>query len=129
MSTSAERRGWRAALLDWRTWVASAVSACVASGWVSGERGAYGMALGLFGATFSILALWGVVRLLGDWCRDRPPSPGMQLVLFVAFLLKIPLLWVAWLVAGRIGGMAPSCFLMGLALVYSALVGWVLAQS
>jgi len=87
------------------------------------------MALGLFATTFSILALWGVVRLLGDWCRDRPPSTAMQFVLIGAFLFKIPLLWVAWLVAGRIGGMAPSCFLMGLGLVYSALVGWVLAQS
>jgi hypothetical protein len=129
MSTSVERRGWRAALLDWRTWVASAVSACAASGYVSGAPGAYGMALGLFATTFSILALWGVVRLLGDWCRDRPPSTAMQFVLILSFLFKFPLLWAAWLVAGRIGGMAPCCFLMGLGLVYSALVGWVLAQS
>ncbi|GMV88742.1 MAG: hypothetical protein AMXMBFR81_16730 [Chthonomonas sp.] len=129
MSTSVERRGWRAALLDWRTWVASAISACAASGYVSGAAGAYGMALGLFATTFSILALWGVVRLLGDWCRDRPPSTAMQFVLILAFLFKFPLLWAAWVVATRIGDMAPSCFLMGLGLVYSALVGWVLAQS
>ncbi len=95
----------------------------------AGERGLKGAALGVFATGFNTVALWGVVRLLGyAFEQGSPPRIGASFAV-LAFLIKLPLFIAFGVLAQRIGGPAPACFLIGLAMVYSCLVGWALAQS
>jgi hypothetical protein len=95
---------------------------------LAGEQGLKGAALGLGGTGFNILALWGIVRLLGySFQKGNPPKLG-SIISVIAFFIKLPLFIAFGIIAQRIGGAAPTCFLAGLALVYSCLVGWALAQ-
>ncbi len=96
---------------------------------ISGILGLAGMALGLFGTAFSVVALWGVVRMCG---RAAPEGAAPRLGAFVtvlAFLVKLPVFIVLGMLAQRLGGAAVPCFLLGLGLVYFGLVGWALASS
>jgi hypothetical protein len=93
-----------------------------------GEQGLKGAVLGLGGTGFNTLALWGIVRLLGySFEKGNPPKLG-SIISVIAFFIKLPLFIAFGILAQRIGGAAPTCFLAGLALVYSCLVGWALAK-
>jgi hypothetical protein len=95
---------------------------------LAGDKGVKGAALGLGATGFNILALWAIVRLLGySFQKGSPPRLGASLSV-IAFFIKLPLFIAFGVLAQRIGGPAPACFLAGLALVYSCLVGWALAQ-
>jgi nitrate/nitrite transporter NarK len=88
-----------------------------------------GLALGMGATGFSLWALWGVVQLLGRSAEvGTPPARGSSLVV-LAFLVKLPLFVALGMLAHRLGGAAPACFLAGLGLVYFALVAWALAKS
>ena len=114
-----------------RVWIGAALGSvlgalgCAAYGSLAGQAG---YALGLLGTGFSVAALWGVVKLVGRSATpDAPPSRGTAVVV-LAFLVKLPLFVGAGVLAHRLGGRAPTCFLVGLGLVYFALVAWALAQ-
>lgn len=114
---------------DWRAHTGLGLLACVLAFAVAGEIGLAGMALGLVGTGFSIVALWWVVRLTGGMApMGAAPKLGASLAV-LAFFVKLPIFIALGLVAQRLGGPAPACFLLGLGLVYSALVGWGLASS
>lgn len=87
------------------------------------------MALGLFGSGFNLLAMWGVIRLMGGLSRADAPSRIGAVLTVVAFLVKLPLIFALMFLAHAIGGAAPGAFLIGLGMVYSALIGWALAAS
>lgn len=91
--------------------------------WLFGEvRGLQGMLLGLASAGFGVAALVLLVRFLGAASTGGATSPFGSALSIAAFLLKLPLYWVVWTVAQRLGGAAPGCFLTGVCLVYFALV-------
>ncbi|HRI43006.1 MAG TPA: hypothetical protein PLL78_09425 [Fimbriimonadaceae bacterium] len=114
---------------DWRAHIGLGLLACVVTFAAAGEIGLAGMALGLVGTGFSIVALWWVVRLTGGLAPlGAAPRFGASLAI-LAFLAKLPIFIALGLVAQRLGGPAPGCFLLGLGLVYLALVGWALASS
>jgi hypothetical protein len=95
----------------------------------AGEQGLKGAALGVFATGFNTLALWGIVRLFGyAYQKGTPPRLGASFAV-IAFLIKLPLFIAFGVLAQRIGGPAPACFLLGLAMVYSCLVGWALVQN
>jgi hypothetical protein len=92
-----------------------------------GESGLKGVVLGLFATGFNILALAGVVWLLGKAHKSgQPPRLGASFAV-LAFLIKLPLFVAFGVLANRMGGAAPTCFLLGLGMVYCALIGWALA--
>lgn len=82
-----------------------------------------GFGLGLAATAFSVTVLWLVIRL---WTESAARSRFVTLAVVVAFLLKLPLFVLLGNAAQALGPPAPACFLGGLALVYSALVGWAL---
>jgi|DewCreStandDraft_4_1066084.scaffolds.fasta_scaffold203845_2 hypothetical protein len=114
---------------DWRAHVGLGLLACLLSFLIAGEVALAGMALGLVGTGFSILALWWVVRLTGGLAPlGAAPRFGASLTI-LAFLVKLPLFIALGFLAHRLGGPAPGAFLLGLGLVYFALVGWALASN
>lgn len=86
------------------------------------------MALGILGAGFGISALWYMIKQLGK----NPPESGRAkfgtFIIVLAFFAKLPFYMLVGILAHQIGGGAPTCFLLGVALVYFCLIGWALAQ-
>lgn len=98
----------------------------IGCGVLGGGTALAGYLLGVGATAFNLIALWLVIRLLG-----APPEEGPKRVLstgwvVVAFFAKLPLFVLLGQQAHRLGGAAPGCFLAGIALVYSLLVGWAL---
>lgn len=87
------------------------------------------MALGIFGSVANVLGLWAVVRLLGALGEGQAPSRLGPTLTVLAFVLKLPLILAMMYLAHRLGGPALAAFLIGLGMVYSALIGWALATS
>lgn len=87
-----------------------------------------GMALGLAGTAFCVIALWGMIKMLGRTYEDVKQARFATGLLVLAFFAKLPVYMALGMLAQRLGGPAPTCFLLGLALVYCALVGWGLSQ-
>lgn len=95
---------------------------------LKGPIGAEGMALGLAISAFNLCALWGVIRLMGRASESNPrPTFGTVLVV-LAFFVKLPVFVLGLTYARSLGEGALTCFLLGVALVYSALILWALAR-
>jgi len=87
------------------------------------------MVLGITGAGFCMWVLWQAIKEIGRGGPDGPkPSLGSCLLVLV-FFAKLPFYMILGMVAHAIGGGAPTCFLLGVGLVYCCLIGWALAQS
>ncbi|MEA2554609.1 MAG: hypothetical protein QOJ65_2785 [Fimbriimonadaceae bacterium] len=114
-----------------RFWIAFGVAvlgALVASAMLGGPKGLEGMALGIAGSAFNIWALWSVIRLSGKMIDTERLRNRGTFIIVLAFFVKLPLFLAMGMLAQSIGAPAQTCFLLGLALVYSALVGWALAR-
>lgn len=120
---------YKALATDIRVYLGVALVAILGAFLARGGQGAAGMALGLTGTGFSVTALWLLIKQLGKVPADSRRSKTTSILIVIAFFAKLPLYMVVGILAYRIGGGAPTCFLLGIALVYFALVGWALAQS
>ena len=104
-------------------------SSCVLTSLVfRGPSGAAGMALGVTGAGFSVSVLWLAIKQIGQVGAEGPKASFRSCLLVLVFFAKLPLYMILGMVAHAIGGGAPTCFLLGVALVYFCLIGWALAQ-
>jgi len=93
-----------------------------------GLSGLQGMAMGVFASLFNLWAMWKIIQLSGKASLVGQPQRVGATLIVLAFLVKLPLFVALGLAAQRIGGAASGCFLAGLGLVYSALVGWALTR-
>jgi len=112
----------------WLSVAGTAVAAIALSVTFGGVRGVEGILLGLSGSAFNLWALWAVIRLCGKLITTQKPERRGTFIVVLAFFVKLPLFILVGTLSYRLGGPAPACFLVGVALVYSALVGWVLAR-
>ncbi len=94
-----------------------------------GEKGLFGMVLGLGGTGFSMLALWFILVIAGRSIKETAQTDGAAVFAGTAFLLKLPIWAVSAMIAQKMGGPTLNCFLGGIALVYSLIIGLVLASS
>jgi hypothetical protein len=85
-------------------------------------RGLAAAALGLTGTALYLYGTWVVVRVSGAGMNRQGPSRAQVAFVVLALLLKIPLIYVGWVLAQGLGPFGPTWFLAGLALVYSLLV-------
>jgi hypothetical protein len=115
--------------LIWPLIGVSAAALVVCAFAFGGPTALQGALLGLAATGFSIGALWWIIRLSSSGQAGPKRTPVGTTLVVLAFFVKLPLFIALGALAHRIGGHAPACFLMGLALVYFALVGWALAQS
>ncbi|MFN8221236.1 MAG: hypothetical protein U0S12_14025 [Fimbriimonadales bacterium] len=97
---------------------------CLAFG---GVKALQGFGLGFGGAAFNLVVLALVVGALGDAYRRSAQPRRAGLMLGLAFLAKLPIYVALGMVALRLGDTAPPCFLAGVALVYSLLIGWAMS--
>ncbi|MFQ3586512.1 MAG: hypothetical protein SNJ74_07090 [Fimbriimonadaceae bacterium] len=105
-------------------WSAVAVAVSAA---VGGPAGAAGMALGLLATGFGAVVLVQIVRIVaGTQVRSESRLTG-NILLVGGIVLKFPVIVGAMFLAHLLGPWSMGCFIAGLLLVYSALVGWALA--
>lgn len=105
-------------------WAAAAIAVSAA---VGGPTGAAGMVLGLLATGFGAVVLVQIVRIIaGTQARSENRLTG-NILLVGGILLKFPVIVGAMFLAHLLGPWAMGCFIAGLLLVYSALVGWALA--
>lgn len=109
-------------------WLVGSVIAISISYAVAGSLGAIGMACGLVGTAFNMFALWLIVRLLGNTMADKPQARFGAFATVVMFLIKLPVLFLLGFAMRSLGAIALDHFLIGLGLVYFALVGWSQSQ-
>lgn len=102
--------------------------AVIVSASLGGVRGFEGISLGLAGSAFNLWALWAIIGLCGRMAGSPRSTRRGTIAILIAFFIKLPVFIALGILAHAIGGIAPTCFLVGIALVYSALVGWVLAR-
>lgn len=109
---------------DWRAGVALSIFIILFAFLVQGALAAQGLALGLGATTFGIVMLWLAVKQTGRLAeREAKPYRG-GVVIGLGFIIKLPLFVGCGMVAQSLGGPAPTWFLVGLGVVYFALVGW-----
>ena len=83
--------------------------------------GLFSAMIGLVGTTVFLGGTWMIVKLSGA-ASVGPPSSLIIGLTVVALLLKLPLIYVGWIVAKRLGSFGPMWFLIGLGLVYCLLI-------
>lgn len=91
---------------------------------VQGSLATQGLALGLGATTFGIVLLWLAVKQTGRLAEQNAKPYRGGVVIGLGFLIKLPLFVGCGMLAQALGGPAPTWFLIGLGVVYSALVGW-----
>lgn len=109
---------------DWRIGVLAAIFLLASSFVWQGTLAIAGLALGLFATTFSLVFLWLAVLQTGKLAAENAKTYRGGVVVGLGFLIKLPLFVGLGMVAQGLGGVAPTWFLIGLGVVYFALVGW-----
>ncbi|HXH60312.1 MAG TPA: hypothetical protein VNI20_03040 [Fimbriimonadaceae bacterium] len=105
-----------------RITVAVLVTACLAALVFSGWRGLVSIALGMVGTAVFLWGTWIIVRVFSE-ASQRPGKKRIRTpIMVLALLLKIPLVYAGWIVALKLGPFGPGWFLVGLGLVYCAVV-------
>ncbi|HEY0866570.1 MAG TPA: hypothetical protein VGE01_04300 [Fimbriimonas sp.] len=84
-----------------------------------GGLAARGLTLGVATVGFSVLASWGMIRLLR---YSEPTSQSGAKTAILLFLLKAPILGAGVVYANSLGTLAMNWFLAGVGLVYCDLV-------
>lgn len=105
--------------------IALAVYAFIAHGIAAGLSAT----LGVGGTAAYLWTTWMAVRAMGTTAAGAALQPRQMAVLLVALGLKFPVILGAMALARTLGPDGPTFFMLGLALVYSGLIGWAVASS
>lgn len=89
---------------------------------VGNWHGIIAAALGMVGTAAFLYGTWVVVRFAGASAQAGQMSRSQILVMVVALLMKLPLIYLGWVVSQGLGPFGPTWFLVGLALVYSVVI-------
>ncbi len=95
--------------------------------YAKGRLGLAGYAMGVLGVGANSYFLWLAINLLARVANDQAKGSAGSTLTVAAFLLKLPLVVGFMLQTQRLGKDAIDGFLWGLALVYTALIGWAQA--
>jgi hypothetical protein len=114
---------------EWAFWAVGAVLLVTISAVVGGRAGLMGAGLGLVATLLNNWGLWGAVKLMGASAPAEGAVRAGTVLTVTAFLLKLPVFLLLGMMTLRIGGAAPACFLLGLALVYSATIRWAVERN
>ena len=89
---------------------------------VSLWRGLAAFALGAEGTALFLGGTWLIVKLVGSTVSPYRPTRAQIFLTVLALLLKLPIVYVGWLLSQRLGPFGPTWFLTGVALVYCAVI-------
>ena len=110
------------------TFTIIALAGCAIAYAVAGVPALQGFALGAGSGAFNMLAMWGVITILGNAYRQTSTPGGANIFLGLAFLVKLPIYVMAGMMAQTIGGAATGAFLAAIAVVYSCLIWWAFTR-
>jgi len=96
---------------------------------VWGPTATLATAAGVVGTTGYLGGTWAVIWAMGRTYDGKAMTAGQMLILTFALLLKFPLILLAWKGANSLGPTGPTGFLVGLASVYCALIGWAVVTA
>lgn len=102
-------------------WVAAValVTVCAAMG---GWPGALAAVLGMVGTAVYLYGTWIVVKATGTPIEEEGTRRAQVGIIVLFLLLKLPLIYAGWVLSQSLGPFGPKGFLLGLALVYCAMV-------
>ena len=92
-----------------------------------GRLAMIGMTLGIAATTFNLVALALAIRTFSRMMADQDNAFWPTAGILAAFFAKVPVLIVVGMYARSLGPVAFDPFIVGLLLVYSALVGRALS--
>lgn len=100
-----------------------------------GQKQGIGMALGIAGASFNLWAMWLMTGALGSLMKE-PLDEEFQIkkiriasvLIVLAFFSKLPIFLALSMFTRHLGGPALNAFLLGLGLVYLAMIIWALTR-
>ncbi len=94
-----------------------------------GILGLQGFAIGAGAGAFNMVAMWGAIKILGNFHRGIAQSGGSDVLILIAFLMKLPIYIIAAMAVQRMGGTASNGFLAAIAIVYACLIWWGRARA
>lgn len=106
-----------------------AVIALVLSYVFYGQKGLFGMSLGLGSTAFNFIAFRMAIYVIGKTIKETQQTNTAAVFGVIALFVKLPIWCVCAMVAQRQGGAVLNCFLVGLGLVYFAAIGWAQAKN
>jgi len=93
-----------------------------------GSPGLAGMALGLGTGALGAYSLVWVTKLLGSVATETGTAKFGTLAAIFTFIAKAAAFFLIFLLAGRLGGAASGCFVVGVVVVYSLTVVWGISR-
>lgn len=101
----------------------AATALLVAVSAVAGDwPGALAALLGVVGTAVYLYGTWIVVKATGTPIEEEGPRRAQVSIIVLFLLLKLPLIFAGWALSQSLGPFGPTGFLLGLALVYCAMV-------
>ena len=123
---------WVARYMHWKSSLICSILATAITYGFAGPNGAIGMALGILGTAGNMAAIYWMGGLIGlaasDSGEEEKPSLGSTLTV-IAFLAKLPILVFMGMYVQKLSPVAHTCFLLGLGLVYCAMIWWAVATT
>ena len=88
----------------------------------AGWKGALAASFGALGTALFLAGTWSVVKLASATATQTKPDPRQVALIVLFLLLKLPLIYLGWVLSQRLGPFGPTWFLLGLGSVYSLVV-------
>jgi len=96
---------------------------------LGGQKGLFGMVMGLGSTAFNIGAFRLALYVVGRTIEETKQVDAAGVFGVTALLIKLPVWCVCAMIAQRMGGAVLNGFLAGLGLVYCAAIGWVIVKN
>jgi hypothetical protein len=113
-------------------WIfAGLAEAAAMTGWAlgRGDHAMTGFLLGTAATTVDLVGLWGAIRLFGRPAATDSSAKLLSVLIVLVFFMKLPIFFFLANISHHLGAASDKGFLLGIGLVYSLLVGGVLATS
>jgi hypothetical protein len=94
-----------------------------------GQKGLFGMFLGLGSTAFNIVSFRFALWVVGRTVKETKKTDSASIFGVMALFVKLPVWCLCAMIAQKAGGVVLNCFLLGLGLVYCAAIGWALAKN
>ena len=99
---------------------------CIVAG---GPRGIFHCALGIVSTTFFLFVTWKAIQFFGSIVGQGAKSGPSLTAFFIILGFKIPFVVILSFYIQTLDLRQQGCFVVGLALVYSWLIGWAQVRS
>ena len=107
-----------------RCFIAAGAVAIVVALITAGLKGALGLSAGIVGALVNLYGWWRIIGLTSSAIETRRGRSLGASFIVLLFFAKLPIFIALAFAISKLGRAPLGCFLIGVGLVYCALVGW-----